>query len=83
MSYYNDDWTVVDPTAPVEAGDPAGFCARSAGEAAVATVVMAPEDTGDGRSPWFWLRTPNGDLMLACFPQGETYFDTEYDFGRH
>lgn len=27
----------------------------------------------DGRSPWVWVRMQNGDLMLATFPQGDTY----------
>lgn len=36
----------------------------------------------DLRSEWFWLRTRDGDLMLACFPHGDTYFETEADDGR-
>lgn len=43
----------------------------------------APEDVmfvldtavgdGDGRTQWKWIRLQNGDLILGCFPSGETY----------
>ena len=29
---------------------------------------------GHARSQWVWVRFPNGDLMLATFPQDDTYF---------
>jgi hypothetical protein len=47
----------------------------------VATVLAADEhaEDGDARSQWVWLRTPNGDLVLAVFPQDGTYFATELD----
>ncbi len=41
--------------------------------------VLKGDDDGDGRSEWLWVRFPNGDLMLACYPQGECYFNTETD----
>lgn len=31
----------------------------------------------DGRSGWYLIRTFDGSLMLACYPHGETYFETE------
>lgn len=34
-------------------------------------------DNNDGRSNWVWIRLPHGDLVLAVFPQGDTYFSTE------
>lgn len=33
----------------------------------------------DGRSNWVWIRLANGDLILGCYPQGETYFMVEDD----
>ena len=45
-------------------------------------VIDAAPNTGDGRSDWHWFRLANGDLMLATFPQGETYFATEADTAR-
>lgn len=41
--------------------------------------VLAQPDTLDGRSPWVWLRLPNGDLILGVFPRGDTYFSVEGD----
>ena len=34
---------------------------------------------GEGRSPMYWVRLQNGDLMLGCFPQAEAYEATETD----
>ena len=31
------------------------------------------KDEHDGRSEWVWVTLLNGDLMLACFPHGDTY----------
>lgn len=45
---------------------------------AVAEVLAADPDDEDGRSQWLWMRFPNGDLVLATFPQGETYFSTAW-----
>ena len=41
--------------------------------AEVDAVLNAEPDGDHGRSGWMWLRLPNGDLMLGCFPQGDTY----------
>lgn len=35
------------------------------------------ESSHDGRSHWLWIRLPDGGLVLACYPQGDTYFSTE------
>jgi hypothetical protein len=45
----------------------------------VQRVLHAPTEGGNGRSPWMWLRLPNGDLMLGVFPQGDTYLECEAD----
>jgi hypothetical protein len=31
------------------------------------------DDNYDGRSPFYWIRLANGDLMLGVFPCGDTY----------
>jgi len=43
------------------------------------SVAKAEVGAPDGRSPWFWIRLNNGDLMLACFPFGEMYETAEAD----
>lgn len=43
------------------------------------SLVLGAEESTDGRSPWVWVRLPNGDLILGVFPQGETYFAIEDD----
>ncbi len=50
-----------------------------ASKLSVDTVMSADETSEDGRSPWVWLRLPNGDLFLGVFPQGDTYLDCEED----
>lgn len=54
-------------------------CVHPASQASVDLVLAADTESGDGRSPWVWLRLPNGDLILGIFPQGETYFAVEMD----
>lgn len=39
----------------------------------------AADPPTDGRSPFMWIRLPNGDLILGVFPYGDTYFATEND----
>ena len=38
-------------------------------------VILADTSSEDGRSPWYWLRLPNGDLLLVTYPQGGTYLN--------
>ena len=45
----------------------------------VAIIASADPDSEEGRSQWFWAWTNAGDLLLACWPQGDTYFATEGD----
>lgn len=45
-------------------------------------INTVPDDSGDTRSPWLWVRLANGDLILGCFPQGDLYLETERDVGR-
>jgi hypothetical protein len=52
---------------------------KPASAESVRTVLAADEDSPDGRSPYVWVRLPNGDLVLGVFPQGDTYFLTEND----
>jgi len=42
-------------------------------------LLADPDDVRDGRSPFMWVRLPNGDLCLAIFPYGATYDDCEVD----
>ncbi len=41
----------------------------------VEKLVASSTENRNGRSPWYWLRMANGDLMLVCFPQGDTYVE--------
>ncbi len=52
---------------------------RTASPDSVQMVLDASEDNDNGRSQWVWVRLANGDLCLAIFPQGDTYFETEED----
>lgn len=45
----------------------------------VKRVIDTETDTDEGRSEWFWIRLANGDLILGCYPQGETYLACEDD----
>lgn len=59
------------------------FVMSEASERAAQTVLLAPEGTGDGRSKFYWLTFPNGDVMLGVFPEGETFFAIETDLELH
>lgn len=61
-----------DPTLCLRDGDPIAWV-HPATEEAVQTVLNAPENTGDGRSNWVWVRLHDGTLVLGVFPQGNTY----------
>lgn len=55
---------------------------KPASDAMAQVVIDAPTGGMDGRSEWFWVwvydeTTDSSDLMLACYPQGDTYFATE------
>lgn len=81
--YQRDDWTNFDHIAINGADfdeEPWHFQVRRALDPEY--IIRLPEDD-EGRSNWFWLRTPNNDLMLACFPRGgEGYEGSEPDWGR-
>lgn len=58
-----------------------GHWVQDAPSEAVDYILSQPTETDqqhDGRSRWVWIRLPNGDLALACYPQGDTYFHTEH-----
>ncbi|TPL66591.1 hypothetical protein [Mesorhizobium sp. B2-4-1] len=52
---------------------------KPASDASVETILKADPTSMDGRSNWLWFRLPNDDLIFGCFPEGATYFATEYD----
>lgn len=43
-----------------------------ASDEAVRAILDAPVED-DGRSEWLWLLLPDGSVMLATFPLGDTY----------
>lgn len=53
-----------------------------ANAAAARKLLAAPIDNDDGRSPWVWVLLQNGDLLMATFPQGDTYCALEEDVAR-
>lgn len=53
--------------------------AMPASEESIRAIMLAEENDPDGRSPFMFFRLANGDLILGCFPCGETYFETEND----
>lgn len=69
----------VDMVNDVPDHDNGKFFLSPASTADVNLVLAAPEDAeqGHARSPWTWIRFPNGDLALATFPQDVTYFAVE------
>lgn len=48
----------------------------------IAAAVIAAPIGNDGRSEWKWIRLPNGSLVLATYPEGDTYELTEVDRNR-
>lgn len=81
MSRMEEHWVKWLPGEQQEAAADAEILAyiKPASLRAVDTVMNASEDDEDGRSNWVWVRLPNGDLILGVYPQGDTYFETEYD----
>lgn len=43
----------------------------------VTKVIAADPESDDGRSQWLWITLPNGDKLIACYPQGDTYSESE------
>lgn len=54
-----------------------GFWRQQAPREAVDFVLAASIGEDDGRSEWFFIRLPSGDLVLATYPHGDTYSATE------
>lgn len=50
-----------------------------ASKKAIKLVLSAKEGDDNGRSEYVWVRLMNGDLVLAIFPRGDTYFAVEKD----
>lgn len=57
--------------------DRQGFARQIAPREAVDLVLSTKIGAEDGRSEWYFIRLPNGDLVLATYPCGDTYFATE------
>lgn len=57
--------------------DRQGFARQRAPAEAVEAMLFAKEGDDDGRSEWYFIRLPNGDLVFATYPHGDTYFATE------
>lgn len=64
-------------------GDPTDIWIEEAHPEDVEEILAAPINDDDevgfppdrsARSPWFWMRFPNGDLLLGFWPQGDAYF---------
>jgi len=49
------------------------------GSEAIKMVLDAPTSGDDGRSEFFYLLLANGDLVVACYPQGDTYMSLDAD----
>ena len=43
--------------------------------------VMSQPVGPEGRSAGHWMRTASGDLFLAFYPKGSTYFEVNEDCG--
>lgn len=52
---------------------------RPASEESVKIILAADPASPDGRSEWTWFHLSNGDMIFGCFPQGDTYFNTQDD----
>ena len=64
----------------IRAGNNTGQCIAYIADAsaqAAADIIAADEGDENGRSQWLWVRLDNGDLLLATYPQGDTYFAHE------
>lgn len=42
--------------------------------------LLGASEHDDGRSPFSWIRFPNGDIALVVFPMGEMYEQLEEVF---
>ena len=60
-----------------EVPDAYGYWQEDAPQEAADYVLKQSTEGLDGRSTWVWIRLPDGDLVLAVYPQGDTYFSTE------
>jgi len=36
-------------------------------------VIRQSDESNDGRSKWSWFVLANGDVILGCFPMGDTF----------
>jgi hypothetical protein len=59
------------------------ICATSAlANPEIANKIIALPVGDDLRSEWYWFRLASGDLILGCYPHGDTYFMSEADPNR-
>lgn len=79
FSFHSDDWCTYQPYTR----DPGEWQVRAVKHHHSVIRTVAAEVDDDGRSNWFWVHTPDGDIMLACFPRGDTFMECEGDWGRN
>lgn len=53
---------------------------KRASAESIKRVTTAPVNGFTGRSQWFWIRLADGGLVLATYPRGDLYFETEPDW---
>ena len=63
---------------PYWTADIAGYRMQASADM-IKRVISAPVNRYDGRSCWYWIRMIDGSLMLATYPRGDLYFETELD----
>lgn len=56
-----------------EDGDDSWVCHVETADPADVQFLLKQGSHDDGRGPWEWMRFPNGDLALICWPHGDTY----------
>jgi hypothetical protein len=53
---------------------------KPASAESIKRVTTAPVSRCVGRSQWVWIRLASGDLVIATYPRGDLYFETEPDW---
>lgn len=51
------------------------YCVLATDRQVQAVLACNDTESRNGRSPWYWMTMPNGDQILACYPQGDLYMD--------
>jgi hypothetical protein len=69
-------WVVYEEGASNAKGHWQQYAPREAVEFVLSSRI-GNANASTGRSRWVWIRLPNGALVLATYPRGDTYFSTE------